>query len=148
MPVNGKLTYYEFFKLENFESDPKKIKNAYRSAALKYHPDRNEDKAGAETMMKRINEMYSVLTKEKFRYDSYLRARMGKPNKAPSSGLGSLLDDDMAVFEAVMEEALRRQRAEAFHDMHKSAAFKWKFSNGATFYFNEYGNFNSTTNTG
>lgn len=77
MSLNGQPTYYEFFGLENFETDQKKIKAAYRSMALKYHPDRNEDKNYADHMMKQVNEVYRVLSSEKDRYDRHLKIKMG-----------------------------------------------------------------------
>lgn len=80
MPINGKQTYYEFFGLTNFEEDAGKIKKAYRSLALKWHPDRNTDKVKAERLMKQVNEIYRVLTAEKAQYDRYLRRRMGLDN--------------------------------------------------------------------
>lgn len=44
--------------------------------ALKWHPDRNANKADAERMMKKVNEIWGVLSKEKTRYDNYLRGKM------------------------------------------------------------------------
>ena len=49
MPIDNKPTYYEFFGLSNFESDKIKIKSAYRSMALKWHPDRCADKKEADS---------------------------------------------------------------------------------------------------
>lgn len=76
MPINGKPTYYEFYGLENFEPDPLLIKRAYRSMALKWHPDRCEDKVNAERMFKQVSEIYEVLIKKKDSYDRYLRNKM------------------------------------------------------------------------
>lgn len=77
MPINGQLTFYELLGLPNFEPDPAKIKKAYRSLALKNHPDRNEDKVKAEETMKVINHIYEVLTKHKQEYDEKLKIVMG-----------------------------------------------------------------------
>lgn len=46
--------------------------------ALKWHPDRCEDKVNAERMIKQVNEIYGVLTKEKDSYDRYLRRKLNK----------------------------------------------------------------------
>jgi DnaJ-class molecular chaperone len=40
---------------------PKEIKQAYRTLALRYHPDRNENSPEAAARMKEINEAYAVL---------------------------------------------------------------------------------------
>lgn len=71
-------TYYEFFNLPNFETDAIKIKRAYRSMALKWHPDRNTDKSHAEHMMKQVNEIYRILSQDKNAYDHHLRAKLGQ----------------------------------------------------------------------
>jgi DnaJ-class molecular chaperone len=41
---------------------PKEIKQAYRALALRYHPDRNENRPEAAARMKEINEAYAVLS--------------------------------------------------------------------------------------
>jgi len=69
------VDYYEILEIE-FPSSPLEIKNAFRKAALKWHPDRN---IGINTTerMKLINEAYLILkdneAKEKYdiEYDKY-----------------------------------------------------------------------------
>lgn len=80
MPINGKATYYEFFGLANFEPDQQKIKSAYRSMALHWHPDRCKDKARSGRMMQQINEVYRVLSTKKDQYDEHLRAKDSLPH--------------------------------------------------------------------
>jgi DnaJ-class molecular chaperone len=60
-------------------ADAKKIKEAYRELAFKYHPDRNGKNPDSAEMMKQINEAYAVLSNvEKRRtYDS-MRNRFGE----------------------------------------------------------------------
>lgn len=72
----NKLNYYEFFGLPAFESDPAKIKQAYRSMALKWHPDRNTDKAQSEHMMKQVNEVWRILSRHKASYDAHLNHKL------------------------------------------------------------------------
>jgi len=50
----------------------KKIKDAYRTLALKYHPDRNNSDPQAAEQMKAVNEAYAVLSdpKKKQAYDA------------------------------------------------------------------------------
>jgi DnaJ-class molecular chaperone len=63
--------YYEILEV-NREASPKKIKEAYRSLAFQYHPDRNGSSADALEHMKMINEAYAVLSDpaKRRRYDS------------------------------------------------------------------------------
>lgn len=78
----SKPTYYEYFNLSNFEDDQDKIKRAYRSMALKWHPDRCPSKhknilSHFENQMKQINEVYRILSKDKEAYDRHLRIKLG-----------------------------------------------------------------------
>ena len=70
--------YYRMLGVDR-SADSKKIKEAYRELAFKYHPDRNEKNPDSAEMMKQINEAYAVLSNvEKRRtYDS-MRNRFGE----------------------------------------------------------------------
>ncbi len=67
-----KRDYYEILGIDR-NADEATIKRAYRSLAMKYHPDRNPEDKHAIERMKEINEAYAVLTdREKRRlYDAY-----------------------------------------------------------------------------
>jgi DnaJ-class molecular chaperone len=69
--------YYQILGVER-NADPKRIKDAYRELAFKYHPDRNEKDPSGADMMKRINEAYAVLSNAEKRkeYDA-MRSRFG-----------------------------------------------------------------------
>ena len=69
--------YYEILGVTQNANDAE-IKSAYRKLALKYHPDRNQDK-GADTKFKEAAEAYSVLSdsEKRQRYDQYGHAGVG-----------------------------------------------------------------------
>lgn len=70
--MSVKTCYYEILGVER-ESDGSTIKKAYRSLALKFHPDRNPGDAGAESKFKEAAEAYEVLSDSEKRrlYDQY-----------------------------------------------------------------------------
>jgi molecular chaperone DnaJ len=67
-----KRDYYEVLGIER-NADEAAIKKAYRSLAMKYHPDRNPGDPKAAEKMKEINEAYAVLSDPQKRrlYDTY-----------------------------------------------------------------------------
>lgn len=73
----NKRDYYDVLGLER-DATPEQIKKAYRRAAHKYHPDRNQD-ADAEEMFKEAAESYEVLSDpaKRARYDQYGHAGLG-----------------------------------------------------------------------
>ncbi len=56
----SKRDYYEVLGVER-SADDGALKKAYRRCAMKYHPDRNPDDAGAEVAFKECKEAYDVL---------------------------------------------------------------------------------------
>lgn len=62
----SKEDYYTLLGVER-DADAGEIKKAYRSLAMKYHPDRNPDDKEAERKFKEINEAYEVLKDEEKR---------------------------------------------------------------------------------
>jgi len=70
MPSTTQRDFYEVLGIPR-EADEKKIKDAFRDLALKYHPDRNKE-PGAEEKFKEIAEAYAVLSdpKKRAQYDS------------------------------------------------------------------------------
>lgn len=67
--------YYEILGVGK-EASAKQIKEAYRSLAFQYHPDRNNGSADALERMKQINEAYAVLSDpaKRSRYDGLRQA--------------------------------------------------------------------------
>lgn len=67
----GQKDYYAILGVDR-GATPKQIKEAYRSLAFQYHPDRNGGNAEAVERMKQINEAYAVLSDpaKRRQYDS------------------------------------------------------------------------------
>jgi DnaJ-class molecular chaperone len=72
--------YYSILGIDKSASDDE-IKKAFRSLALKYHPDKNQE-AGAEEKFKEINEAYETLSDgdKKRRYDMGEEPNQGNVN--------------------------------------------------------------------
>ena len=70
--MSSKVCYYEVLGVDR-QADGTTIKKAYRSLALKYHPDRNPGDSEAETKFKEAAEAYEVLSDAEKRrlYDQY-----------------------------------------------------------------------------
>lgn len=80
-----KRDYYEILGVKKGATDSE-IKSAYRKMALKWHPDRNQDKKeAAEKEFKEINEAYQVLSdpQKKQTYDQFGHAAFD-----PAGGMG------------------------------------------------------------
>lgn len=69
--MDYKKDYYDILGVKK-DASQEEIKKAFRKKASKYHPDINKDK-DSEKKFKEINEAYSVLTKEKNKYDNTRR---------------------------------------------------------------------------
>lgn len=80
----AKRDFYEILGVER-NADEAAIKKAYRSVAMKYHPDRNPGNKEAEEKFKEAAEAYEVLSDadKKARYDRY-----GHAGVDPNGGFG------------------------------------------------------------
>ena len=76
--------YYKILDLETNHVSLDEIRQAYRQAAKKYHPDLNVGDSLAEEKIKDINEAYKVLSRpsSKRKYDRIWNSRFGKGPKA------------------------------------------------------------------
>lgn len=76
--------YYKILDLETNHVSIEEIKNAYRQAAKKYHPDLNVGDTLAEEKIKDINEAYKILSvpSSKRKYDRIWNSRFSKGEKA------------------------------------------------------------------
>ncbi len=76
--MSGKRDYYEILGIKK-NSTASEIKNAFRSLARKYHPDKNPGDSESEVKFKEVQEAYAVLSDpaEKRKYDTYGHNRPG-----------------------------------------------------------------------
>ena len=88
--------YYKILDLETSHVSIEEIKQAYRQAAKKYHPDLNVGDTLAEEKIKDINEAYKVLSvpSSKRKYDRMWNSKFGKGKKAftSKSQKGAIID--------------------------------------------------------
>lgn len=111
-----KRDFYEVLGVSKSASAAE-IKSAYRKLALKWHPDKNQDKkAEAEAKFKEINEAYQVLSDEKKKqaYDQFGHAAFD-----PASGMGG----------------------NPFAGGSRQGPFTWSYSAGGTNPFGDAGDF-------
>lgn len=70
--------YYKILAIDK-NASPDEIKKAYKTLAIKYHPDRNPDDIHASEKMAALNEAYAVLSNsDKKREYDHLRDRFGE----------------------------------------------------------------------
>ena len=94
--MSGKRDYYEVLGVSK-SANASEIKKAYRKLALKYHPDKNPDDAGAEAKFKEAAEAYEVLSNDqkKQRYDQFGHAGVGGAAGGGAGGFGGMDMDDI-----------------------------------------------------
>ena len=61
--MSAKRDYYEILGIQR-NSSASEIKNAFRSLARKYHPDKNKGDPDSEIKFKEVQEAYAVLSDE------------------------------------------------------------------------------------
>jgi molecular chaperone DnaJ len=79
--------YYDILGIERTAKEAD-VKRAYRSLAMRYHPDRNPDDPEASSRMAEINEAYAVLcdSEKRQRYDLYGHAGLSGYSEADIFG--------------------------------------------------------------
>ena len=115
----AKADYYESLGVGR-DANADDLKNAYRKAAMMYHPDRNPDNAEAEAKFKEINEAYEVLKDDQKRaaYDRFGHAAFenggaGGPGGGPggfdfASGFSDIFDEMFGDFGGARRGGSRR----------------------------------------
>ena len=100
--------YYKILSLETNRVSAEEIKNAYRLAAKKNHPDINAEDRLSEEKIKDINEAYRVLSNPslKRKYDRMWMNNVGKQKyKEASRSSGSVFSDFFHMFFGNIEES-------------------------------------------
>lgn len=89
----SKRDYYEILGVEKNAGDTE-IKRAYRSLAVKYHPDKNPDDPAAEEKFKEAAEAYSVLSDAQKRaaYDRFGHQGVGGAGAGFDPGFSNIED--------------------------------------------------------
>ena len=93
--------YYKILSLETNRVSSEQIKNAYRNAAKKYHPDVNVEDRLSEEKIKDINEAYRVLSDPttKRKYDRTWNYNVGyKQKKAKQKTSGEVAGEFFGMF--------------------------------------------------
>ena len=93
--------YYKILSLETNRVSSEQIKNAYRTAAKKYHPDINAEDRLSEEKIKDVNEAYRVLSNPstKRKYDRIWVNNVGKKKyEEASRSSGSVFSDFFNMF--------------------------------------------------
>lgn len=91
--------YYKILGIDKSASADE-IKKAYRTMALKYHPDKNNGDKSSEEKFKKISEAYEILSDptKKSQYDNKGRNPFGDYNPFGSNGFGFNMDDIFSSF--------------------------------------------------
>jgi DnaJ-class molecular chaperone len=124
--------YYKILGIAK-EASPKRIKEAYRELALKYHPDRNRDNPENIEKMKLVNEAYAVLSnpskrkeydsfKERFGTGAYSQFRHSYSEHDIFSG-----SDILRVFEEIAKAFNLRGYDEIFKEFYGPGYQKFEF---------------------
>jgi molecular chaperone DnaJ len=94
-----KRDYYEVLGVDR-SADAETLKRAYRTLALKYHPDRNPDDAEAEDRFKEASEAYAVLSDpekrrayDRFGFEGVGAGPGGFPDFGDLGSFGDVLND-------------------------------------------------------
>jgi molecular chaperone DnaJ len=97
--MSEKRDYYEVLGVaRDCSSDD--LRKAYRQAALRHHPDRNQGDSAAEARFKEASEAYSVLSDDQKRaaYDRFGHAGLGGGSDFSGAGVNDILNHFQDMF--------------------------------------------------
>ncbi len=105
-----KRDYYEILGVTR-SSDAAELKRSYRTLALRYHPDQNQNDKGAEEKFKEVSEAYAVLSdsEKRLRYDRLGHVGLST-NVAGLDTLGLDIDGFKDFFDSIFGDLLGRKR--------------------------------------
>ena len=104
--------YYKILSLETNRVSSEQIKNAYRLAAKKYHPDVNIQDKLSEEKIKDVNEAYRVLSNPstKRKYDRMWVSNVGrKKYEEANRSSGSVFSDFFNMFFGAKQEEQNKE---------------------------------------
>ncbi|MCI9063990.1 MAG: J domain-containing protein [Clostridia bacterium] len=109
--------YYKILSLETNRVSSEQIRNAYRAAAKKYHPDINAQDRLSEEKIKDINEAYRILSNpsSKRKYDRTWVSNVGRKKKHEevNRSTGSIFGDFSNMFfgniETIKEKTVNKK---------------------------------------
>lgn len=101
----NKQCYYELLGIQKNATDVE-IKKAYRSLAMKYHPDKNPGNQEAEIKFREATEAYEILKdgQKRAAYDRYGHAAFAQGAGAGAGGFGGFNFDFGAGFGSIFED--------------------------------------------
>ncbi|MCH8966249.1 MAG: molecular chaperone DnaJ [Planctomycetes bacterium] len=105
----GRRDYYDVLSVDR-DATPEQIKKAYRRAAHKHHPDRNQGDPDAEPRFKEAAQAYEVLSDpaKRQRYDRYGHAGLSGAGIHDFSHMG--VDDIFSMFTDIFGGGSRARR--------------------------------------
>ena len=107
--------YYKILELETSRVSIEEVKNAYRLAAKKYHPDVNVGDSLAEERIKDINEAYKTLSipASKRKYDRIWNANVGNKKQKAFTGNDKTSIFDMFFGKIDENEKVKNKKTES-----------------------------------
>lgn len=89
------MDYYEILGLDKNTASAEEIRKAYRTKAVRYHPDKNPGDKEAENKFKEISEAYEVLKnpEKKKKYDMFGKASSRGPQASYSTSYSNAWGD-------------------------------------------------------